>query len=156
MKFDLTLAVADRPGQLIRALEPVAKNGGNIISIMHEREKPAAGYVPVRLVVDFPSDKNFRKTIDDFKNLDIVIIKSEEIVERTRVTVILVGRMDLKKIVETSMEDIRVTNFEVSALSSKEACVKLDLEIPVDSVDEVVEHLKKISRKENVLLISSV
>jgi ACT domain-containing protein len=156
LKFDLTLALADRPGQLIKALEPIAKNGGNIISIIHEREKPAEGFVPVSLVVDFSSKLKLRKAIEDLKGLDVGIIKAEEIIETTRVTLILIGKMDLKKLVETEIENARIVGFEVSAPTSKEACVKLELEVPTASVQEVVHKLKKVSKEENAILLSSV
>jgi len=156
LRFDLTLALADRPGQLLKALEPIAKNGGNIISVIHEREKPAEGFVPVSLVVDFPSKWNLRKTIDDLRGLGVAIVKSEEIVETTRVTVILIGRMDLKKLIETKIENVRITGFEVSAPTSKEACVKLDLEVPTDSVEDALDELRMVSKRENALLLSPV
>jgi len=156
LKFDLTLALLDRPGQLLKALEPIAKNSGNIISIIHEREKPTEGYVPVSLVVDFPSNQNFTRAISDLRTLDVAIIKSEEIVEKTRITLIMIGKIDLKKIIETKVEDGRVTGFEVSAPTSKEACVKVDLEVPISSVDKVLEEVKRAAKMENALLISSV
>jgi len=156
MKFDLTLALADRPGQLLNALAPIAKNGGNIISIIHEREKPAEGYVPVSLVVDFPSKQNLKKAISDLKSLGVAIVRSEEIVETTRITLILIGKMDLRKLIETKIENVRITGFEVSTPTSEEACVKLDLEVPTDSVDKVLDELKKISKEEKTVLLSSV
>jgi len=156
LKFDLTLALADRPGQLVKALEPIAKNGGNIISVVHEREKPAEGYVPVFLVVDFPSKHHLRKTIGDLKGLGVTIIKSEEILETTRVPVILIGKMDLKRLVETKVKNVRITGFEVSAPNSKGACVKLDLEVPTESVDEVLGELRRLSKEENAILVSPV
>jgi ACT domain-containing protein len=156
LKFDMTLALVDRPGQLIKALEPIAKNGGNIISIIHEREKPAEGFVPVSLVVDFSSKLKLRKAIEDLKGLDVGIIKAEEIVETARVTLILIGKMDLKKLVETEIENVRIIGFEVSAPTSKEACVKLELEVPTASVQEVVYKMKKVSKEENAILLSSV
>jgi ACT domain-containing protein len=156
LKYDVTLALADKPGHLLKALEPIAKNGGNIISIIHEREKPSEGFVPVSLVLDFPSKWNLRKTIDDLKALDVAIIKSEEIIETTSVTLILIGKMDLKKLIETKFENTRITGFEVSAPSSKEACVKMDLEVPTNLVETVLGELKRISKEENAILISSV
>ena len=156
MKFDLTLGVADKPGQLIRILEPIARNGGNIVSIIHEREAPSESYVPVSLVADFPSHENLNKAINDLRKMDIPIIRSEEIVERTRVTLILIGKMDLRKIVETKIENVRVVGFEVSAPSAKASSVKIDLEVPVDAVSKVIAKLKKIAREEKSLLISSV
>ncbi len=156
MKFELTLALADRPGQLLKALEPIAKNGGNIISIFHERERPTEGYVPVSLVVDFPSRQNLRKTLDDLKGLGITIIKSEEVIETQRLTVILIGKIDLKTLIETKMENARVTGFEVSAPTSHESSVKIELEVPTGLVNKVMDDLKALSREENAVLISSI
>jgi len=156
LKFDLTIALADRPGQLIKALEPIAKNGGNIISIIHEREEPSAGFVPVSLVVDFPSKWNLRKAVDDLKELGVTIVKAEEIIDTTRITVILIGKVDLKRIAETEIKNIKIVGFEVSAPTSKDACLKLELEIPTESVEEAIDDLRRIVEAEKVLLLSPI
>jgi len=156
LKFDLTIALADRPGQLIRALEPIAKNGGNIISIIHEREEPSSGFVPVSLVVDFPSRWNLRKTIDDLKRLGVTIIKSEEIIETTRITAILIGNIDIKRLVETGIKNVKIVEFEVSSPASKDACLKLELEVPTESLEETLDELRRIADTENALLLSPV
>ncbi len=148
--------LADRPGELLKALQPIARNGGNIISIIHEREGATGTYVPVSLIVDFPSYENFRKARMALEDLDINIIKSEEVVERVRFTVLLIGRFDLKKILEAKIKDLKITGFEVSAPTSKEFCVRLNIEVPKGEVDSAVNELKKISREENVLFISSL
>jgi len=156
VKFELTLALADRPGQLLKALEPIAKNGGNIISIIHERDKPSEGHVPVSLVADFPSHESFRKTIDDLKNLGIPIIKSEEVVEKSRLTFILIGKViDFRGMAE-EIEDLRILNLEILTPKPNEACIKLDVEIPADKVEETVESLRKISREYDALLIPPI
>jgi len=156
LKFDLTIALADRPGQLIKALEPIAKNGGNIISIIHEREKPSDGFVPVSLVVDFPSKQNLRRTIDDLKNLGVAIIKSEEIIDRTRIMAILIGRMDVKRLAEKGIRNAEIVGFEVSTPTSKDACLKLELEVPTESVDEAIDDLRKLAEAEKALLLSPI
>jgi len=157
LQFDLTLALADRPGQLLKALEPIAKNGGNIISIIHEREKFTAGvYVPVSLVVDFPSYENFRKVKEDLEKIGVDVIKSEEVIERASLTVMLIGKIDFKKIIKTRIKGLRIVNFEVLAPASKEACIKLNIEVPVNFADEAVRELKEIAREENVILVTSI
>ena len=156
MKFDLTLALVDRPGQLLKALKPIAKNGGNIISIIHEREKTAGVYVPVSLVADFPTYENYRRAREDLENIDVNIVKSEEVIERANITAILIGKLDFKRIVETKIKGLRIVDFEVSAPTSKEACIKLNLEVPVELVDEAMKELKRMSKEENAILVSSI
>jgi ACT domain-containing protein len=156
MKLDLTLGLIDRPGQLIKALEPLAKNGGNIISIIHEREKVSSGYVPVSLVVDFPTIANFEKTKRELEDVSISVIKSEEIIEKANVSFILIGKLDVRKIVETETEKARIVNFESSAPTSKEACIRLNIEAPVEEINRIVAKLKEVAEEENAVLISSV
>ena len=156
MKFDLTLALVDKPGQLLRALEPIAKNGGNIISIIHERDKPVEGYVPVSLVVDFPLRQNFRSAINDLKSLGIAIIKSEEVVEKVRLTFILIGGVDLKRVIESNIRDVRIIGVEASTPKLNEVSVKLDIEFPADRADEVMEELRRLSKEQNAILISPI
>jgi ACT domain-containing protein len=157
LRFDLTLALADRPGQLLRALEPIAKNGGNIISVIHERERfTASVYVPVSLVVDFPAYDNFRKAREDLKKIDVSVTRSEEVIETASVTAILIGKIDLEKIVDAKIRGLRIVDFEVLAPTSKEACIRLNVEIPVELIDESMRELKRISKEENAILITSV
>jgi len=156
VKFNLTLGLIDRPGQLLKALEPIAKNGGNILSIIHEREKVTSGYVPVNLVVDFLTKKNFEKTKKEFENIGISVIKSEEIIEKANVTFILIGKLDVRKIVETEIQGARIVDFEVSAPTSKEACVRLNIEAPLESINMIISKLKEIVKEENAFLISSM
>ncbi|MEM1607066.1 MAG: ACT domain-containing protein [Candidatus Bathyarchaeia archaeon] len=156
MKFDMTLALADKPGQLLRALEPIAKNGGNIISIIHERDKPVEGYVPVSLVVDFPSHQSFRNTINELKSLGIMIMRSEEIVEKVRLTFILIGGVDLRKIIESRVKGAEIIGLEASTPRLDEVSVKLEVEAPAGNLDEVVDHLKRLAKEQNATLISPI
>lgn len=156
MKFDLTLALADKPGQLLKALEPIAKNGGNIVSIIHERDKPVEGYVPVSLVVDFPSRKNFRNTIDDLEKLGITIIKSEEVVDKVRLTFILIGGVDLRRVIESGIEGVRIIGFEASTPRLNEVSIKLDIEVPANKINEVMEELRRLSKEQNAMLIAPI
>ncbi|MCS7120103.1 MAG: ACT domain-containing protein [Nitrososphaerota archaeon] len=156
MRFDLTLALADRPGQLLRALEPIAKNGGNIISIVHERERPAEGYVPVSLVVDFPSKEKLMAALSDLKAIGVTIIKSEEVVDTKRLTVILVGKIDIKRFIDSRINGVRIAGFEASAPASEDSSFKIDLEVPSSILDNVMIELKRLAKEENALLITPI
>ena len=156
MRLDLTLGLADRPGQLLKALEPIAKNGGNIISIVHEREKTSGVYVPVSLVADFPAYENFRKAREELEKMGVTVMKSEEVIERANVTAIIIGKLDFKKIVDTKIKGLRIVDFEVSAPTSRDACIKLNIEAPLELADEAMKELKRISKEENAILVCSI
>jgi len=156
VRFDLTLALADRPGQLLKAFRPIATHGGNIISIIHEREKYTGNYVPVSLVVDFPSSESFSRARRDLEDLGVTVIRSEEVIEKANITAILIGKLDLGKVLDSRVKGLRIVSFEVSAPTSKEACVKLNIEAPVESIDETVRELKRIAKEERAILVTSI
>lgn len=150
----MTLMVPDRPGQLLKALEPVAKNGGNIISIIHDRNKVSGKYALVSLIADFPSRTHFIKTREELKKLGISIAKSEEVVEKEDLSILIIGRFDLNNIMGN--EKIQIVDVELSKPSSEETCMRLHLEIPKESVEEIFSLLREIAERENALIITPV
>ena len=52
------LELADEPGQLLAALRPIADNGGNLLSIFHERGNiTPRGRIPVEVDLECPPDR---------------------------------------------------------------------------------------------------
>ena len=46
--YTVRLELVDEPGELLGALEPIADNGGNLLSIFHERGNVTPrGHIPV-------------------------------------------------------------------------------------------------------------
>jgi ACT domain-containing protein len=156
LKFNMTLALADKPGQLLKALEPIARNGGNIVSIIHERDKPVEGYVPVSLIVDFPSQENFRNTINDLRRIGVAIIRFEEVIEKVRLTFILIGRVDLRSVIASRIRNARIIGLEALTPRLDEVSVKVDIEAPADIADDIIDDFKRFSKELNAILISPV
>ncbi len=48
-RVDLEVELEDRPGELVHVLEEVARFGGNLESVFHERARARGSRVPVRL-----------------------------------------------------------------------------------------------------------
>jgi ACT domain-containing protein len=156
LKFNMTLALADKPGQLLKALEPIARNGGNIVSIIHERDKPVEGYVPVSLIVDFPSQENFRNTINDLRRIGVAIIRFEEVIEKVRLTFILIGRVDLRSVIASRIRNARIIGLEALTPRLDEVSVKVDIEAPANIADDIIDDFKRFSKELNAILISPV
>ncbi|RLI24413.1 hypothetical protein DRO58_07390 [Candidatus Bathyarchaeota archaeon] len=154
LRFSMTLSLPDRPGQLLKALEPIAKNGGNIISILHDRNKVSGGYASVSLIADFPSKESFLETKKELESLDISIIKSEEVVAKEDLTIIVIGHFDLDKI--AGKKGIRIIDVELSNPSSEKPCMKLHVEIPKEEVKEFRNVLDELIEKEKALIITPV
>ena len=149
----MTLSLPDRPGQLLKALEPIAKNGGNIISIVHDRNKVSGEYALVSLIADFPSKESFRETRRELEGIGISVVKSEEVVAKEDLTVIVIGRFNLDKIVGRGL---RIIDVELSNPSSEKPCMKLHVEVPKEDVKGFYNLLHELAEKEKALLITPV
>ncbi len=52
------LELVDEPGELLRALEPIAEHGGNLLSIFHERGSVTPrGRIPVEIDLECPPSR---------------------------------------------------------------------------------------------------
>ncbi|MWV65892.1 amino acid-binding protein [Halorubrum sp. JWXQ-INN 858] len=94
------LELNDEPGQLLAALEPIADNGGNLLSIYHERgNKTPRGRIPVE--VDFEAtEERFEGIVDALRAAGVNVMQAgtEEYAED--VTVVVFGHL-----IDTDLSD---------------------------------------------------
>ncbi len=91
--YTVRLELADEPGELLRALTPIADNGGNLLSIYHERGRlTPRGRIPVEVDVESPPDR-FETIVEDLRAAGVNVIRAGEERYSEAVTVILVGEV---------------------------------------------------------------
>ncbi|WP_370529264.1 amino acid-binding protein [Halarchaeum sp. CBA1220] len=102
------LELVDEPGELLNALRPIADNGGNLLSVFHERGSlTPRGHIPVE--VDFESTpRQFEGIVDALRDAGVNITQAGTERYGEEVSVLLVGHL-----VETDLSD---------TLSRIEAC----------------------------------
>jgi ACT domain-containing protein len=98
--YTVRLELVDEPGELLRALEPVADNGGNLLSIFHERGNlTPRGHIPVEVDLECPPDR-FEDVVAALRDAGINVIEAGEERYGEEVTVLLVGH-----VVDTDLSD---------------------------------------------------
>ena len=96
----IRLELVDEPGQLLAALEPIAENGGNLLSIFHERGNlTPRGHIPVEVDVECPPDR-FDGIVLAVRDGGITLIQAGGERYGEELSVLLVG-----DIVETDLSD---------------------------------------------------
>lgn len=102
------LELVDEPGELLNALRPIADNGGNLLSVFHERGSlTPRGHIPVE--VDFEcTPRQFEVIVDALRDAGVNITQAGTERYGEEVSVLLVGHL-----VETDLSD---------TLSRIEAC----------------------------------
>ncbi len=163
MKISMDIELEDIPGQLVHALEPVSDFGGNILSVLHQRDKKTpSGRVPVQLVVEIEENR-LDKLVDWLKGkgMNVVRIGKERLKES--MVVLLIGHIVHSDMRET-IDSIDRTGFaEVVKLSlsmpgvDKKSSASLTLSaIGEDELNEALAILEEATNKKDIMVISAI
>ncbi len=165
MRINLEVNLRDIPGELLRVLDPIAKYGGNIVSIIHLRErllKPSQR-VKVNLIVEVPSQKALENMIKEIEEKGIIVSKVGEVKKKRIVTVALVGHIvdtDLRDTIDR-INDLKYALVEDVSLSmpspekESSAIFEISLDENVD-LAKFYKELEKICKEKNLLLIREI
>ena len=94
------LELADEPGELLAALRPIADNGGNLLSIFHERGNVTPrGRIPVEVDLECAPDQ-FETIVEALRAEGVNVIQAGAEFYSEEVTTILVGH-----VVDTDISD---------------------------------------------------
>ena len=98
--YTVRLELVDEPGELLGALEPIADNGGNLLSIFHERGNVTPrGHIPVEVDLE-ATEAQFETIVDALREAGINVIQAGAERYSEELTVVLVGHL-----VETDLSD---------------------------------------------------
>lgn len=151
MRIRLTLGLTDRPGTLLTALEKIAINGGNIISIIHNREQLTAGYVPVSLSVEFPSHENYERARAGIEASGIPVLSTESL-ERNIETALIIGSMEVEK-----LKKVFEGRGEIISLSYgggvRSPYIRILFSVPSESRETLLSSLESLVEENNCLLV---
>ncbi|OQX21666.1 MAG: hypothetical protein BWK75_02705 [Candidatus Altiarchaeales archaeon A3] len=160
----MKIFLKDTPGSLIKAIEPVSANGGNIESIVHGHQFKENDEIPVEIVFgieDVKSLENIKSLLlnEGIKISDINIEGKKYYKKRAR-NVILVGHIIDKNIMDTLdriNEEGLVSDLSV-IMKSPESVSACMLKIECDEAhnEQVNKKLNEICNEKNFLLISDL
>ena len=98
--YTVRLELVDEPGELLRALEPIAENGGNLLSIFHERGNlTPRGHIPVEVDIEATPDR-FDAIVEALRDAGVNVVRAGAEQYSEEVTVVVTGH-----IVDTDLSD---------------------------------------------------
>nr|WP_279527355.1 amino acid-binding protein [Halospeciosus flavus] len=96
----IRLELVDEPGELLAALQPISENGGNLLSIFHERGSlTPRGHIPVEVDLEC-TPRQFERIIDALREGGVNVIQAGAERYGEEVTVLLIGDL-----IETDLSD---------------------------------------------------
>ena len=134
--YTVRLELVDEPGELLRALEPIASNGGNLLSIFHERGNVTPrGHIPVEVDLEATPER-FETIVEALRDAGVNVIRAGADQYGEELAVVLVGHL-----VDTDLSD---------TLSRVEECggasiIDVSLTAPEGTAEESAARLRLVA-----------
>lgn len=156
----IRLELVDEPGELLRALEPIAANGGNLLSIHHERGSlTPRGNIPVEIDLSCPPGR-LDVIVEALRENGVAVMQTDARQYAERVTVVLIGHL-----IETDLSDTlsrieacagaTVIDISLSAPNGtdEEASARLQLAARTGSVAAAVDRVRTVADTKDLRLV---
>lgn len=164
MRVKIVMELEDVPGQLLKALEPISRFGGNIQSIMHQRErKTPLGRVPVMLIFEIGDRVRLNRILTALRARGVRITQLGEREGAVRTTVLLIGHIIHTDIMGTidslnAMGGVMVSDLNLAmGAPGKESSARMT----ITAGDEkraglAISNLRRIADRKKLLMITSI
>ncbi|MFC4550461.1 MULTISPECIES: amino acid-binding protein [Halorussus] len=158
--YTLRLELVDEPGELLRSLRPIAENGGNLLSIFHERGNVTPrGHIPVEVDIEAAPDQ-FEKIVESLRDAGIKVIQAGTERYSEELTIILSGHLidtDLSDTISQIQATRNATVTDVSLAapegSTNTSSARLQLAAETDSTEQVLDAVRTIADEKNLRVI---
>jgi len=156
----LRLELVDEPGELLRALSPIAENGGNLLSIFHERGSlTPRGHIPVEVDLEC-SPERFERIVESLRDAGVAIIQADSERYGDALTVLLVGDLvdtdlsdtlsELEECSSASVADFSLTTEEGTAGVSS---ARVRLAIEAGSTERALEQVRDVAGEKDLSVV---
>lgn len=155
------LYVKDLPGQLVGSLEPISMVNGNIIGVVHDREK----IVNKRILVSVTFEVSDMKKLDELKKIwksrDIIISQLGSVYQTLTSEFLMVGKFNatyVENLIEEVSTLVQLESADVSYSSKNQSSDKRTAMITAEvrtqeDLDKLDEFFTEACRKDNMLYI---
>jgi ACT domain-containing protein len=158
--YTIRLELVDEPGELLRALSPIADNGGNLLSIFHERGNVTPrGHIPVEVDLEATPER-FETIVAALRAADFDIIQAGADRYTEALTVVLSGhivRSDLSDTLSQIQDaaDATVTDLSLSAPDGTDdvSSARLRLATDAEEVRDVLATVRDVAQTKDLRVI---
>ena len=163
MRLSMDLELQDVPGQLLLSLEPFKKYKGNIISVVHHRDrKTPRGTVPVQIVFEIdPSNiDNVKKELQDH---GIVVVRAGEDRFIEDISVLLIGHVvhtdlgdTINRIDSTGFAEVEDLSLRMPGIDEPSSAYMRIRATGKEEIAKSLSILREVGRTKDLLVIEPI
>jgi ACT domain-containing protein len=158
--YTVRLELVDEPGELLRALEPISANGGNLLSIHHERGNiTPRGHIPVEVDLESPPDR-FDDIVEALRDAGVNVIQAGAEHYGEELSVVLIGNLVETDLSETLSRieddaDAVVQDLSLAAPDGTDAISSARLRLAIDSgrAEQVFDVIRSIGTDKDLTVV---
>jgi ACT domain-containing protein len=163
MKISMDIELKDIPGQLVRALKPVSDFGGNLLSVLHQRDKKTpSGRIPVQLVFEI-EERRLDRLVEVLKERGVNVARIGKERLKDSMVVLLIGHIvhsDVRETIDsidsTGFAEVVELSLSMPAVDKKSAASVTLSAIGKEELKEALNILERTVNKKGIMVISSV
>lgn len=161
MFVEMVLGLKDVPGMLVRALEPISANGGNIVSVLHSRGKKV---VEVNVAFKVRDDATLSRILAALRgrriNIRDVNVEGRRYYRKRSVSFILLGHV-IDQDVQDTIDEINkvglVRDIDVRMSNPDEAsAVMMKVNVDEERLGRLMDCIKGICNKKDFQMVKGV
>jgi len=158
--YTVRLELVDEPGALLNALEPIADNGGNLLSIFHERGNlTPRGHIPVEVDMEATPER-FESIVEALREAGINVIQAGAERYSEAMTVVLSGHLINTDLSDTlsriqGATNATVTDLSLSAPEGTEdaSSARIRLATEQDAAEGVLDTVREVAEEKDLRVI---
>jgi ACT domain-containing protein len=163
MKISMDIELKDIPGQLVLALKPVSDFGGNILSVLHQRDKKTpSGRIPVQLVLEI-EERGLDRLVEGLKERGVNVVRIGKERLKESMVVLLIGHIvhsDIRKMIDsidsTGFAEVVELSLSMPGVDKKSSASVTLSAIGTEELKEALNILERTVNKKGIMVISSI
>ncbi len=160
MLMTIVVELKDKPGQLIKALEPISRLGGNIRGVIHKRDKKTPlNRIPVEITIEI-DERKVDELINALREKGVVVRSYNEVRLTATTSLLLIGHIihtDIRDTIDSidrtgfaEVVDMRISMPELNQPSTAMMTISARNE---EYLKRAVKILKEVCRKKDITVI---
>ena len=158
--YTVRLELVDEPGELLRALRPIAENGGNLLSVFHERGNlTPRGNIPVEVDIECVPSR-FDDVVAGLRDAGVTVTRAGAEQYAEQVSVLLVGHLVDTDLSDTlsSLEECNgasVTDFSLDAPegTTEPSSARVHLAVDPELVDDALATVREVASRKEFMVV---
>lgn len=160
MLITIVVELKDQPGQLLKALEPISRFGGNIVSVYHQRDKiTPLKRIPVEITIQIDG-KRVNDLIEAIRKNGVIVRSYNEVRLTATTSLLLIGHIihtdlgdTINRIDSTGFAEVVDMHISMPQLNQPSTAMVTISATNEEKLKRAIEILKDICKEKDITVI---